>query len=133
MTSSNNIPKDRSFIDLTQNLETRHSPIKYIPAVYRWTRTNSSAYKGNICFDFMTTGTKGYSTSTNAQELMLECTSGQLPLGWTAGLKATINDLYGTTWKLCQGKNDYTGITVSKVCSLISNSLERSVLTSRTA
>lgn len=114
---SNNIPKGYSFIGLTQNLENKLSAIKSIPATYDWTRTNTTAYKGNICFDFMTSDTKGDSTSTSAQELMLwlEYTGGQLPIGWTAGPKATITDLYGTSWKLYQGKNDDTGITVSSL------------------
>ncbi|KAF1922618.1 glycoside hydrolase family 12 protein [Didymella exigua CBS 183.55] len=115
--STDNIPKGYSFIGLTQNLETKLSAIKSIPSTYDWTRTNTTAYKGNICFDFMTSDTKGDSTSTNAQELMLwlEYTGGQLPIGWTAGPKATISDLYGTSWKLYQGKNDDTGITVSSL------------------
>jgi xyloglucan-specific endo-beta-1,4-glucanase len=114
---SDNIPKGYSFIGLTQNLETKLSAIKSIPATYDWTRTNTTAYKGNICFDFMTSDTKGDSTSTNSQELMLwlEYTGGQLPIGWTDGPKATISGLYGTSWNLYQGKNDDTGITVSSL------------------
>ncbi|KAJ4992437.1 family 12 glycoside hydrolase [Stagonosporopsis vannaccii] len=115
--STDNIPKGYSFIGLTQNLETKLSAIKSIPTTYDWTRTNTTAYKGNICFDFMTSDTKGDSTSSAAQELMLwlEYTGGQLPIGWPAGPKATINDLYGTSWKLYQGKNEDTGITVSSL------------------
>ncbi|KAJ8118159.1 hypothetical protein OPT61_g812 [Boeremia exigua] len=115
--STDNIPKGYSFIGLTQGLETKLSAIKSIPATYDWTRTNTTAYKGNVCFDFMTSDTKGDSTSSNAQELMLwlEYTGGQLPIGWTAGPKATINNLYGTSWKLYQGKNEDTGITVSSL------------------
>lgn len=102
---------------MTKNLETKLSAIKSIPATYKWTRTNSTAYKGNVCFDFMTSDTKGDSTSSKAQELMLwlEYTGGQLPIGWTAGPKATITNLYGTSWKLYQGKNGDTGITVSSL------------------
>ena len=102
---------------MTQNLETKLSAIKSIPATYDWTRTNTTAYKGNICFDFMTSDTKGDSTSNNAQELMLwlEYTGGQFPIGWTAGPKATVSDLYGTSWKLYQGTNDETSITVSSL------------------
>lgn len=114
---TDNVPKGYSFIGLTQNLETKLSAIKSIPATYDWTRTNTTAYKGNICFDFMTSDTKGDSTSSNAQELMLwlEYTGGQLPIGWVEGPVATINDLYGTSWKLYQGKNEDTGITVSSL------------------
>ncbi|KAJ4321389.1 hypothetical protein N0V94_002926 [Neodidymelliopsis sp. IMI 364377] len=115
--STDNVPKGYSFIGLTQNLETKLSAIKSIPTTYDWTRTNTTAYKGNVCFDFMTSDTKGDSTSSKAQELMLwlEYTGGQLPIGWAAGPKATIASLYGTSWKLYQGKNDDTGITVSSL------------------
>lgn len=77
-----NVPKGYTFVGLTQNLETKLSAIKSIPATYDWTRTNTTAYKGNICFDFMTSDTKGDSTSSKAQELMLwlNYTGGQLPL-----------------------------------------------------
>lgn len=63
----------------------------------------------------MTSDTKGDSTSAAAQELMLwlEYTGGQLPIGWASGPIATIDALYGTSWKLYQGKNEDTGITVS--------------------
>lgn len=112
-----NVPKGYSFIGLTQNLETQLSAISSIPATYDWTRTNTTAFKGNICFDFMTSDTKGDSTSTSAQELMLwlEYTGGQLPIGWGDGAKATASSLYGTSWKLYQGVNEDTGITVSSL------------------
>jgi hypothetical protein len=115
--STNNVPKGYSFVGLTQNLETQLSAITSIPATYDWTRTNSTAFKGNICFDFMTSDTKGDSTSSSAQELMLwiEYIGGQLPIGWGEGEKATISDLYGTSWKLYQGVNEDTGITVSSL------------------
>ncbi|KAF2132679.1 glycoside hydrolase family 12 protein [Dothidotthia symphoricarpi CBS 119687] len=115
--ATDNVPKGYSFVGLTQNLETKLSAIKSIPTTYDWTRTNTTAYKGNIAFDFMTSNTKGDSTSSASQELMLwlEYTGGQLPIGWSAGPKATIASLYGTSWKLYQGKNDDTGITVSSL------------------
>ena len=47
--------------------------------------------------------------------LWLEYTGGQLPIGWPAGAKATIPNLFGTSWKLYQGKNEDTGITVSSL------------------
>ncbi|KAJ4355955.1 uncharacterized protein N0V89_003980 [Didymosphaeria variabile] len=116
VSSTSNIPKGYSFIGLTQNLETKLSAIDSIPATYEWTRTNSTAYKGNICLDFMTSDTKGDSTSSSAQELMLwlNYTGGQLPIGWPTPV-ATVSSLYGTSWKLYQGKNDDTGITVSSL------------------
>ncbi|KAH7062975.1 concanavalin A-like lectin/glucanase domain-containing protein [Paraphoma chrysanthemicola] len=115
--ATDNVPKGYTFVGLTRNLETKLSAIKSIPATYTWTRTNTTAYKGNICFDFMTSDTKGDSTSSAAQELMLwlNYTGGQLPIGWVAGPKATIANLYGTSWKLYQGVNTDTGITVSSL------------------
>ncbi|CAD0096641.1 unnamed protein product, partial [Aureobasidium vineae] len=103
-----------AFVGLTQNLETTVSGINSIPTTYDWTRTNSTAFKGNVCYDFMTSNTKGDSTSSNAQELMLwlQYEGGQLPIGWADGAKATIENLFGTSWKLYEGKNDDTGITV---------------------
>lgn len=111
------MPKGYAFVGLTQNLETKLSAIESIPARYEWKRTNTTAYKGNICFDFMTSDTRGDSTSPAAQELMLwlEYTGGQLPIGWDAGPKATIMGLYGTSWKLYQGVNENTQITVSSL------------------
>lgn len=115
--STDNVPKGYSFVGLTQNLENRISDIGSIPTTYEWTRTNTTAYKGNVCYDFMTSDTKGDSTSSNAQELMLwlQYEGGQLPIGWTDGAVATIDNLYGTSWKLYQGKNEDTGITVSSL------------------
>lgn len=115
--STNNVPKGYSFIGLTQNLETRLSEIGSIPADYTWTRTNSTAFKGNVCFDFMTNDVKGDSTSSDSHELMLwlEYEGGQLPIGWTGGSVATIDDLFGTSWNLYEGVNDDTGITVSSL------------------
>lgn len=101
---------------MTQNLENRLTDIASIPASYEWTRTNTTAYKGNACFDFMTSDTKGDSTSPRAQELMLwlDYTGGQLPIGWPT-VRATIDNLYGTSWKLYQGLNTDTGIMVSSL------------------
>ncbi|KAF1962736.1 concanavalin A-like lectin/glucanase [Byssothecium circinans] len=115
--STSNIPKGYSFIGLTQNLETRLSAIASIPATYEWTRSNSTAYKGNVCFDFMTSDTKGDSTSSRAQELMLwlNWTGGQLPIGWGEGPKTTVEGLYGGSWRLFQGVNEDTGIVVSSL------------------
>ena len=76
-------------------------------------QTNLWDCVGNVCFDFMTSDTKGDSTSTAAQELMLwlQYEGGQLPIGWGTPA-ATIDSLYGTSWKLYEGVNDDTGITV---------------------
>ncbi|KAF6838499.1 xyloglucan-specific endo-beta-1,4-glucanase A [Colletotrichum musicola] len=110
--------KGYSFIGLTQNLEVRLSEIKSIPSAYSWTAKNSTAYKGNVVYDFMTSNTKGDSTSSSAQELMLwlRWEGGQVPIGWAEGPTATIDGLFGKDgWKLYQGKNTDTGITVSSL------------------
>ncbi|CAI7618535.1 unnamed protein product [Penicillium bialowiezense] len=113
--STNNVPKGYSFVGLTQNLETKLSAIDSIPATYSWTRTNTTDFKGNICFDFMTNDIKGDSTSSSSHELMLwlQYEGGQLPIGWTNGAAATIDDLFGTSWTLYEDVNTDTGITVS--------------------
>ncbi|KAK5131764.1 hypothetical protein LTR08_000595 [Meristemomyces frigidus] len=114
--STSNVPKGYSFVGLTQNLENSIAAIASIPATYDWVRSNDSAYKGNVCFDFMTSDTKGDSTSSAAQELMLwlRYEGGQLPIGYAAGVVATIT-LYGKQWSLYQGVNTDTGITVSSL------------------
>ncbi|TIC90679.1 Xyloglucan-specific endo-beta-1,4-glucanase A [Colletotrichum higginsianum] len=112
------VVKGYSFVGLTQNLETRLADIRSIPSTYTWTVSNSSAYKGNVVYDFMTSDTKGDSTSSDAQELMLwlRWEGGQVPIGWAEGPTATIDGLFGKDgWRLYQGKNTDTGITVSSL------------------
>lgn len=40
------VPKGNSFVGLTKNLETTISSIESIPATYKRTRTNTTAFKG---------------------------------------------------------------------------------------
>lgn len=63
----------------------------------------------------MTNDKKGDSTSSSSRELMLwlQYEGGQLPIGWANGAVATIDDLFGTSWKLYEDVNEDTGITVS--------------------
>lgn len=73
---------------------------------------------GNVVYDFMTSDTKGDSTSSAAQELMLwlDWEGGQVPIGWADGAVATIDGLFGKDgWQLYQGENTGTGITVSSL------------------
>ncbi|KAI4262333.1 MAG: hypothetical protein L6R42_002489 [Xanthoria sp. 1 TBL-2021] len=130
---TNNICKGYANVGLISNLENTVSSISSIPATYDWTRTSSSAFKGrpriplfilsrtslrnsvgNICFDFILGNSKGDSTSTSAQELMLwlEWEGGQLPIGWNNGPKATISNLFGTSWKLYEDINIGNGMMV---------------------
>ncbi|CZR56882.1 related to endoglucanase I precursor [Phialocephala subalpina] len=115
--STSNVPKGYSFVGLTQNLEVTLSSIGSIPTTYDWTRTNTTAFKGNVCYDFMTNDIKGDSTSTSSRELMLwlQYEGGQLPIGWGNGPSATIDDLFGTSWELYEDVNTDTGITVSSL------------------
>ncbi|CAJ2499938.1 Uu.00g027910.m01.CDS01 [Anthostomella pinea] len=113
-----NVVKGYSFVGLTQNLETRLSDIASIPSTYNWSVDNSTAYKGNVVYDFMTSDTQGDSTSSAAQELMLwlHYEGGQTPLGYNDGVVATIDNLYGKDgWQLYQGLNTGTGIMVSSL------------------
>ncbi|KAI4257350.1 MAG: hypothetical protein L6R42_005736 [Xanthoria sp. 1 TBL-2021] len=114
MSNSNNICKGYANVGLISNLENTVSSISSIPATYDWTRMSSSAFKGNICFDFILGNSKGDSTSTSAQELMLwlEWAGGQLPIGWDNGPKATISNLFGTSWKLYEDINTGNGMMV---------------------
>ncbi|KUM56522.1 hypothetical protein ACN42_g10689 [Penicillium freii] len=45
--------------------------------------------------------------------LWLQYEGGQLPIGWTNGPVATIDNLFGTSWTLYEDVNTDTGITVS--------------------
>ncbi|KAF5966509.1 endoglucanase [Fusarium bulbicola] len=123
-----NLVKGYNFIGLTQGLETRLSDSKNIPSKYD-TGGSSSAkcansptdcccLPGNVVYDFMTSDTKGDSTTSKAQELMLwlNWQGGQVPIGWGEGPIATIDGLFGKDgWKLYQGVNADTGITVSSL------------------
>ncbi|CAO1597576.1 hypothetical protein XANCAGTX0491_001383 [Xanthoria calcicola] len=69
---------------------------------------------GKVCFDLILGNTKGDSTSTSAHEFMLwlQWEGGQLPIGWDNGPKATIDNLFGTSWKLYEDINTGNGMTV---------------------
>ncbi|KAF4994240.1 hypothetical protein FDECE_13179 [Fusarium decemcellulare] len=117
-TTNADLVKGYSFVGLTQNLQTKLSDIGSIPTTYQWTVSNTTAYKGNVVYDFMTSDTKGDETSSAAQELMLwlRYEGGQVPIGFDKGPVATINNLFGKSgWKLYQGVNTDTGITVSSL------------------
>ncbi|KAF4463129.1 Xyloglucan-specific endo-beta-14-glucanase A [Fusarium albosuccineum] len=117
-TTNADLVKGYSFVGLTQNLQTKLSDIGSIPTTYQWTVSNTTAYKGNVVYDFMTSDTKGDETSSAAQELMLwlRYEGGQVPIGFDKGPVATIDNLFGKSgWKLYQGVNTDTGITVSSL------------------
>ncbi|KAI1323043.1 glycoside hydrolase family 12 protein [Xylariaceae sp. FL0255] len=105
--------KGYSNIGIGVNLEYPLNQIKSIPAIYQWNRTITSDFRGANIFDFITAPTKGDGTSTATSEFMLflEIWGGQVPIGWSSGPVATL-DMYGTTWKLYQGVNPGSGVTV---------------------
>jgi hypothetical protein len=68
---------------------------------------------GANIFDFLTSPVEGAGESPQTNEFMLfvKIWGGQVPIGWSAGAVATL-DLYGTAWKLYEGKNEASGQTV---------------------
>ncbi|KAL8680277.1 MAG: hypothetical protein Q9186_003515 [Xanthomendoza sp. 1 TL-2023] len=112
--STDNICKGYANVGLISNLQTPISSISSVPATYDWTRTSSTVFKGNICFDFILSNSKGDFTSTSAQEIMIwfEWEGGQLPIGWDNGPAATIDNLFGTSWKIYEDINTGNGMTV---------------------
>ncbi|RAL62076.1 hypothetical protein DID88_002562 [Monilinia fructigena] len=106
-----NSETDITYVENTNNVSPRSPQPTPGPAA------TPTAFKGNVCYDFMTNDVKGDSTSSSSQELMLwlQYEGGQLPIGWGDGSVATIDNLFGTSWDLYQGKNDDTGITVSSL------------------
>ncbi|KAL9113931.1 MAG: hypothetical protein Q9227_002065 [Pyrenula ochraceoflavens] len=116
ISSASDTVKGYSFIGLTQGLSNTLDSIGSVPASYSWTRTNTTEFKGNIVFDFMTNDVKGDSTSTDSHELMLwlQYEGGQLPIGYSK-TPTKIDNLFGTSWSLYSGKNTDTGITVTSM------------------
>lgn len=44
--------------------------------------------------------------------LWLEWKGGQLPIGWDSGPAATVDSLFGTSWKIYKGVNAANSMTV---------------------
>ena len=57
--------------------------------------------------------------------LWLEWEGGQLPIGWDAGPAATIDSLFGTSWKVYEGVNTGNGMTVVSPFYLVQFSTRR--------
>jgi len=122
------------------NLNSKLKDIKSIPAYFQWDRTNTTAFRGEfaypsescnslslICmshtnhddllgsnlFDFITAPTKGDTSSTATSEFMLWIRNwgNQVPIGYSRGPVAQF-DLFGASWKLYEGKNPASGVTV---------------------
>lgn len=95
------------------NLNNKLKDIKSIPAYFKWDRTNTTEFRGSNVFDFITAPTSGDSSSSSSSEFMLWIRNwgNQIPIGFSRGPVATFN-LFGTTWKLYEGKNPGSGVTV---------------------
>ncbi|KAI1279306.1 glycoside hydrolase family 12 protein [Xylaria sp. FL0933] len=95
------------------NLDNKLKDIKSIPAYYKWDRTNTTEFRGSNLFDFITAPTQGDATSTATSEFMLWIRNwgNQVPIGYSRGPVATFN-LFGASWKLYEGKNPASGVTV---------------------
>ncbi|KAI0533682.1 glycoside hydrolase family 12 protein [Xylaria digitata] len=95
------------------NLNKKLKDIKSIPAYYKWDRTNTTEFRGSNVFDFITAPTKGDTSSTATSEFMLWIRNwgNQVPIGYSRGPVATFK-LFGVSWKLYEGKNPSSGVTV---------------------
>ncbi|KAJ8111608.1 hypothetical protein ONZ43_g5580 [Nemania bipapillata] len=95
------------------NLKKQLKNIKSIPAYYKWDRTNTTEFRGSNLFDFITAPTPDDTTSTATSEFMLWIRNwgNQVPIGYSRGPVATL-ELFGASWKLYEGKNPASGVTV---------------------
>ncbi|KAI1149535.1 glycoside hydrolase family 12 protein [Nemania diffusa] len=95
------------------NLGNQLKDIKSIPAYYKWDRTNTTEFRGSNLFDFITAPTPDDTTSTATSEFMLWIRNwgNQVPIGYSRGPVATF-ELFGAGWKLYEGKNPGSGVTV---------------------
>ncbi|KAI3324622.1 glycoside hydrolase family 12 protein [Xylariaceae sp. AK1471] len=100
-------------IGLGHNLNKKLSDITSIPAYFKWDRTNSTEFRGSNLFDFITSPSPGDASSTATSEFMLWIRNwgNQVPIGYSRGPVATFN-LFGANWKLYEGKNPGSGVTV---------------------
>ncbi|RYP32779.1 hypothetical protein DL767_005027 [Monosporascus sp. MG133] len=105
--------KGYSNVGIGKNLGKRFRDVTSIPAYFQWERKNSGEFKGANIFDFITAPSAGDTGSTATSEFMLwiEIWGGQVPIGYSRGPVATF-DLYGKTFRLYEGKNPGSGVTV---------------------
>ncbi|CAN8101226.1 unnamed protein product [Discula destructiva] len=109
-----------SNVGLGENVPSQLSSISSIPASYSWSRTNTTAFRGNVVFDLVLAPTSGDRTSSATKEVMmwLHWQGDQRPLAWNNGTKATF-DLYGKSWDMFQGINynlaDGAGVEVTTI------------------
>ncbi|TGJ82048.1 hypothetical protein E0Z10_g6724 [Xylaria hypoxylon] len=100
-------------IGIGVNLNKKLKDIQSIPAYFKWHRTNTTEFRGSNVFDFITAPTEGDTSSTATSEFMLWIRNwgNQVPIGYSRGPVATFN-LFGVSWKLYEGKNPGSGVTV---------------------
>ncbi|KAK6072472.1 family 12 glycoside hydrolase [Seiridium cupressi] len=111
--STKDLCKGYTNIGIGVNLNKQLSAISSIPAYFQWSRTNTTEFRGSNLFDFVTAPTSGDGTSTATSEFMLwiRIWGGQVPIGYVDGPVATF-DMFGASWKLYEGKNPGSGVTV---------------------
>ncbi|KAI1809434.1 glycoside hydrolase family 12 protein [Poronia punctata] len=95
------------------NLDNKLKDIASIPAYFKWDRKNTTEFRGSNVFDFITSPTPGDTSSKATSEFMLWIRNwgNQVPIGYSRGPVATFN-LFGASWKLYEGKNPGSGVTV---------------------
>jgi xyloglucan-specific endo-beta-1,4-glucanase len=130
--STKNLCKGYTNIGIGVNLNKQLGAITAIPAYFKWNRTNTTEFRGepsthcfhsthsdndhftgSNVFDFITAPTSGDTSSTATSEFMLwfRIWGNQVPIGFVGGAVATF-DLFGASWKLYEGKNPDSGVTV---------------------
>ncbi|KAH8892713.1 concanavalin A-like lectin/glucanase, partial [Thozetella sp. PMI_491] len=109
-----NDAKGYSNIGLGKNVKNRLSSISSIPVYYKWERTNTTEFRGNNCFDFITSPTAGLAgDNPGSSEFMLWIAiwGNQVPIGYAQGPIDVVN-LFGISWNLYSGTNPGNGVTV---------------------
>ncbi|KAI1866420.1 hypothetical protein JX265_007721 [Neoarthrinium moseri] len=111
--STKDLCKGYTNIGVGVNLNKKLSAITSIPAFFQWSRTNTTEFRGSNVFDFITAPTPSDTESTATSEFMLwiRIWGGQVPIGYAEGPVATL-DLFGASWKLYEGQNPASGVTV---------------------
>ncbi|KAI1181350.1 glycoside hydrolase family 12 protein [Nemania sp. FL0916] len=112
--STKDVCKGYTNVGVGVNLNNKLKDIKSIPAYFQWERSNTTAFRGSNLFDFITAPTPHDGTSPATSEFMLWIRNwgNQVPIGFSRGPVATFDNLFGASWKLYEGKNPASGVTV---------------------
>ncbi|ORY61764.1 concanavalin A-like lectin/glucanase domain-containing protein [Pseudomassariella vexata] len=106
--------KGYSNIGIGTNLKNRLSDISSIPAYFKWSRTNTTEFRGSNLFDFVTSSTAGADPNDPVSSefmLWIEIWGDQVPIGYSRG-PVTAVDLFGISFDVYEGQNPGTGVTV---------------------